>query len=172
MVCDASISLPGNVRVERVAEVVGKLLGCESTLEKVSGSVRVDGVDIRPMDHPTYVQIIVMPPSGRRRRFNYFFESSAQKSRGANRRSMSTSSTPTNIAVLVGVAMFFGGAVDANDLDEEECDVGVLDKSDLQNATEDGPSWDDLQRRIHAIKPLTKAHIEPWRKRAAYDEED
>lgn len=169
MGCNASISLPGNVHVERVAEVVGKLLGCESVLE---GAVRVDGVDIRPADRPAYVQIIVMPPSGRKRVFDYFFETSAQHTYGAIRRSMSARSTPINIAVFEGLAKFFGGIVDTNDADGDKCDVDVPGKSDLENATEDGPTWDELHRRIHAIKPLTKADIEPWRKCAAYDVKD
>lgn len=172
MGCDASISLPGNVHVARVAEVVGKLLGCKSRLVTNPIAVRVDGVDIRLTGQPTYVMILVMPPSGRKWCFDYFFESSAQDPHGANRRSMCARSTATNIAVFKGAAEFFGGIVDANDADEEECDVDVPTKTDLENATEDGPSWDDLHHRIHAINPLTKADIEPWRKHAAYDEEE
>jgi hypothetical protein len=167
---DASISFPPNVQVNDVAAVAARLLGCEAarkTLDEESGSTyaAVTGIEVQSIkDLPECVRILIREFDAEGNKIRslagllYHFEWSG------GRRGIFRSPTPRNIALLRGLADFFGGKVDYNDCDSTKCDYEVPDKSNTMNCPEDGKPWQDLQDRILAVKPISKETLDECKK--------
>ncbi len=173
---DTQIRLPGNVRIERVAEVMGKLVGLKSQIEAVEGSsspgyLRVAGLSFTsPLHAPSLACIhlagIQEPGLGWRRGEStamayYNFESDGSS------RSLHVKSTAFWIAVARGLVDFFGGSVVYQDSDGA-VGYSVPEKSDQLNQADDGDAFYDLERRIHEIKPLTAEAFTAALQHAAY----
>jgi hypothetical protein len=176
---DTRVSLPPNVMINHVAEVIGKLLGAPSKLTVLGGSpygnCNRDPLGHEPHGtcdgHPSYgvdvahtttesatavvecANIRVAIPGDEPRRFFYHFELP-----GGRRGITLHSATARNIALAHAIVDFFGGRVDDNDSDRTCVDYEVPDKSDDENCPNDGEPWHSLQRRIHALQPVAPLH--------------
>ncbi len=155
---DARVYLPGNVRVEDVASVLGILHGLPCHLEPLTVGddarvCRVPGANVLGDARiPQMATIVLRRPNGDAvASFFYHFEGAG------GRRCVSDRATPRTVAAFRALADFFGGRVDANDCDDEEADYVVPDRRDEENHPEDGPEWDALQRRISEVEPLASA---------------
>jgi hypothetical protein len=148
---DTRISLPGNVRVRDVANVIAILLGAKVTLEPLQGSdataARLEGVAVKIRQYDNMPEMVRIEVPHQKSAFNYHFEH-------GGRRMVSGRSTAETIAVGRGLIQFFGGAVDINDCDDEIEDYTEADNEDEINCPEDGALWQRLQNRIAALKPL------------------
>jgi hypothetical protein len=169
MSVDTRVSLPGNVRVDDVASVLGKLFGLPSTLDPLGPdhgvACRVSGAHVRQCaDIPTMVRIELRKANG-----DHVFACNYHFEMPGGRRLLSASSRAETIAAFRGVADFFGGKVDYGDWDSEYADHSVEDKPDDENHPEDGEPWNTFQTRMHAVKPLTRAQIKACKPHAAYD---
>jgi hypothetical protein len=87
------------------------------------------------------------------------------------RKLMSARARPDTIAAFVGLADFFGGAVDFQDCDDVDWDHVVPDRPVGECAADDGSEWTALQRRLASVISLTRAQIRAYKKHAAYDDE-
>lgn len=181
---DLKLTLPANVTVSAVADVLGRLLGCPVVRRPLSAgggpesrgawSADVVGVTVSPSNMPECAKIEVASPlqgCGRQgcgsRRFLYHFEFDSTGARGIILRSWGE-----HIALAVEVARFFGGRVLYSDhADPAESFVEPA-KSDALNHPEDGAPWQDLQLRIEALQPLTQEQIAGAERFAAYKNED
>ena len=168
--------LPGNVRVDDVAMVLGKLAGLPAEEYSLgSGSVhcRVNGASVVQTGAVTMVEIqLFSPPSVRHlvdgdtsHTAYYHFESGHGSSR-----LMMPPSTSFWIAACRGLCDFFGGKLDHKDCDDIELDYEVRAKSDVANQPGDGEPYNRLSRRIIDLPALTKDEIERWRETSAYPE--
>lgn len=156
---DTRISLPPNVRVQDVASVVGALAGLTGSLGSGAGVRGIETV-------PQMCRIGLWRADRCFATFNFHFEGYG------GRRAVVGRSTAFNIAMGRALVDFFGGWVDYSDSDDEDEDYVVQDKPDPENCPEDGAEWDDLQRRIASVKPLTSAEIKVWAPCAAYGDPD
>jgi len=160
---DCRVTLPPNVRLGHLRKVIGAVCGCPKTdakLDKTGGVyARVDGVRAITTTVPEMVTIIIdrQTVDGQTgHHVNYHFESDE----GGGTHAMLPPSTAFWIAVMRRVVTFFGGRLDYNDSDETDWDYEVPFKSDAENCPQNGEKWNDLNRRILAIEPITE---EEWR---------
>lgn len=170
--CKAKIS--GDSRVRDVAEVIAILCGGKASMVPLSGCnaqcIKIEGVTAKVESctgAPEMVLIIIKAQDGKRiidgeteHQCYYHFEYGES-------RLVSARATPFWIAVLTGVARFFGGSVDACDCDDIAADFN-FDRPRKSNCEEDGEPWQAFQNEIAAVKPLTKANIKAAREYAAY----
>jgi hypothetical protein len=63
---------------------------------------------------------------------------------------------------------FFGGKVDYNDCDSKGIDYRKRERPNSENCPSDGKAWDDFQRRIAAVKPLTDKDFKRAARAAGY----
>lgn len=167
---DCSLTLPNRARVRDVADVMGMLLGCRSELHPLTDNAiynTVEGVAIEKYQTDALAQccyITINPPGGRRWEVMYHFE----WDRNGGGRGIILRSRAEYLALLVGLAKFFGGIMDYMDSDEVSNDFEAPENS-LIGAT-NGQEWDDWQRAMHAVQPLTKADIAAMREHAAYQD--
>jgi hypothetical protein len=180
---DAKIYLPGNVRLSTVVEVVARLLDAPAVYKKLEpekpkstswhASIPEGVVEYRnTVQGLVGVTIGQINPALRGSEhfpFSYHYEFGGYKGMGACR-GMILRSWDCNIAILRGLADFFGGIVDHQDCDDEERDYVVADKPDNMNCPEDGRAWQFLQERIMAVEPLTQEQIDACDQYAAYHE--
>lgn len=169
---DTKLSLPPNVRVDDVADVIGVLRGREvelMALDQTSIVARVRGVEVKgSASIPQMCTIIIWLPSVVGEEAvadsSYFFHFECR----GGRREMSARAMAANIALFKAVAEFFGGIVDYNDCDDEDADYIVPDKSDDENHPDDGEPWNSLQQRIAKVKPLKRSQIKACQALSAY----
>jgi hypothetical protein len=161
---DCSIALPGNVRVRDVADVLGKLRGAESSLEKLGrDSYQVVVADVEVKGIAFLAACADIRVTGPRPGPQYCFFHFASE---GSTRAIRLSSTPANIAIAKRLVEFFGGAVDFNDCDDIDCDFEVQAKTDTENQPSTGVPWKDLQQRIHAVEAITDEEIDAVREYA------
>jgi hypothetical protein len=163
---DLNLILPSNVRVRDVGNVIGRLLGCEAVRRPLGNdnwSVQVLGVVIG-INSAVYecANINVITRRGYGWNFLYHFE----WSRPPGARGIIMRSTPKNIALAIGVALFFGGKVIYQDHDEKH--ISFPSKTDAENHANDGAEWTALQERIESVQPITDADIDAAERHAAY----
>jgi hypothetical protein len=96
----------------------------------------------------------------------------AERSYPHARKLLSARACADTIAAFVGVADFFGGAVDFNDCDDVEWDHAVPDRPVSDCTAEDGDEWDHVQRRLASVEPLTQKQIHEFKKHAAYPDDE
>jgi len=167
---DCIIALPDNVRLRTVAKVVGKLLGKASALKPLEDGgqyVEVEGISAGMTSVPEMAEIRVAAApvfDGLDASLFYHFEGEEP----GFRLLLMPRSVPAWIALGRRLADFFGGKVDYQDLGEDSYDHEVPARADAENCpTNDGP-WQDLQDRVHALAPLSKAEVRACRNLARY----
>jgi len=67
---------------------------------------------------------------------------------------------------------FFGGRMDYQDCDDSYEDYTKWPKSSRHNRPQDGKPWQNFQKRMEAVKPLTKEELETFDCFAAYKRKD
>lgn len=171
---DAHIYLPGNVELDKVAMVVGRLLGLPaertSIEENPPGFVRVPNATTRSATNQPNCAIMeftdIPPPARKWGEDTFYFLYQFESSRGGDR-VIVTRSNAFCIAIFKGLANFFGGDVLYGDCGEHG-DYTVSYKSDDLNHPQDGPPFWNLQQRIFDLKPLTDEDFRAAEKYAAY----
>jgi hypothetical protein len=165
MGCDTVISLPTNVRLKDVANVIGVLSGYRARKMCLSGgawatnvpSVRTKGIESIPECAHIFV--------GDEIRVMYHFEHITDDPRIG--RVIQPASTPFWVAVGRRLVDFFGGEVDYNDCDNSAVDYSVPAKSNEENCPKDGKEWDDFQERVLNLSPITKEEVKSYVRLAA-----
>ena len=177
---NTNIYLPHDVRVRDVAEVIGILAGLEVTKSPLHNGceepwgIRVSGATIKGNENVPQICDIVLKGElidGEKEHFAYYhFEVSGFQPPNEKRkysRMVSQRMSPFWIAVGIKLAMFFGGAVDFNDSDDNDFDM-VFGKPRKWNDEEDGEPWQNFQREMFELKPVTKEDLEEAKKFASY----
>ena len=170
---DTKLTLPGNVRVQDVAKVMGVLAGLKPEQYSIAGSkgvfVRVDGATVGTTHSAYMAEIELSAPDGhtlidgeRSHSVLYFFEDEG------GRRLLMPKSTPFWIAVCRGLADFFGGMVDYNDCDDRSVNYRVKFKSNTENQPRTDEPWDEFHLRILNLTPLTKDDLVEMSEFASY----
>jgi len=168
---DATVQLPPYSKIIHVADVVGKLCGCESELKPLGGSdavfSNVQGVSYKPSTIAELAQIVVENPS----LFDvpvlsvwYHFENDDDGNRCLRQRSF-----PRWIALFQRLADFFGGLVEYKD-SNEGIDYRVPFKPLDEVAPATGKPWDTFQRRIHNLPPVSEEEVAACARLAAYQD--
>jgi hypothetical protein len=175
---DCKISLPQEVRVGNVASVIGILLGNKVTLNHHIGhshpyvSAEVEDVSVTPASGiPSCVYIKIENTDQGNRQFLYHMEwtrgtSKDQEHNVGHGRGIMIGSTAENIAMGIRLVKFFGGEIDFNDCDEINCNIKRPKRKDITACN--GKSWDNFQKRIAKVKPLTLEDIWDCEKFASY----
>lgn len=163
---DCKIVLPGNVRVDDVALVLGASAGLKKEWAPYDfKSARVLGVEINSIDGiPTCVNIELkgdLIDGFKHHHVMYYFEYHGL-------RLLMPRSTGFWIACGHRLVDFFGGRIDYKDCDDESKDYFVPKKSRKLNCPDDGEAWDKFEERIMAIEPITKVELEEYSKYAVY----
>lgn len=170
---DCGITLPDNVRVKNVAEVIGIAAGLKPEWDGTSdGSakwIRVPGVEVKQTTSPEMVEIRLTGKliDGEVSHFVYYDFESDYGGRALNPRS-----TAFWIAVAHRLVTFFGGKIDYQDCDTVEVDYKRAAKSKQINSPSDGEPWDKFQKRLFEVKSITKEELEYYDKFAAYKMEE
>lgn len=164
---DCRISLPGAVRVKDVATFIGISAGLPVTAIILPGGgtyAKVKGIEVLPCGQslPECCYIEWTDLCGEGRQIMYHFEGDD----GAERIILGRS-TPFWIAMGRRLVKFFGGGVDYNDCDSEDCDYHQVPANDLTRRNDD-TVWQAFQNRLLKVKPLSPAEIEWATGRAAY----
>jgi len=164
------VYLPSDVRLRDVGEAIGILAGLPFSFLKFghgpSGYIHVEGVSYEVNEHtPSMVNIEFAGQmvDGQTCHSAYYHFENPDGSR-----CVSLKSTSFWIAVGIGLAKFFGGKVSFSD-----CNGGTnrrYKKPRTGNSPEDGRPWDNFQKAMMKIKPLTKKDLDAVRKFAAYPE--
>jgi hypothetical protein len=172
---DAKVNLDPRTEVRKVSEVLGKILGCESSIQPLPGGggeyhiyVDVQGAKVRPSNEVTCCYIDVDNGRGYAHSFLYHFEGYD------GGRLIMGGSTATNIAIFRRLADFFGGTVDYNDCDSKKVNYRC---QPLPFAfADDDEDWAKLQREINGVQPLTLHEVKKFDRYAGYpwdrDEEE
>lgn len=172
---DSRITLPGNVRVQDVADIIGILGGLEPKkryFDDKSFHVTVPGVKITPTHAPYVVEIQLTSEDGvylidgeYYHSVLYFFEHQGTD------KLMNPPSTAFWISIGRRLVDFFGGKIDYNDCDNVKNDYSVPYKSDKENQ-QSSTDYHEFQERIISISPLTEEDLDEAEKLAAYCTKD
>jgi hypothetical protein len=175
---DCRITLPTQSRIGDVANVMGLLLGKTGELKPLQGGsfhLDVEGVKTVPssMAECAFIHIDDAPlgygegPASRRIMYHYEYHwNSVRDVYTKSGHGMQPSCSALNIAMLVELARFFGGEVDYNDCDAKDTNFRAPTQPDLLVCN--GKKWEAFQRRMAAVKPLTKEQIAKYQKYARY----
>ena len=147
-----SVTLPGNVRVNDVAKVIGKLLGMPTVwVKNKAASADVPGVSVTYHRHNMPLATITCDTACCRPFVAYYhFEH-----REGKRLLALCDYHPHAVDVGIGLIGFFGGELRGScpGSSEQAPYWSVPANQDDVNMPEDGPAWDAFQRRIDAVKP-------------------
>ncbi len=161
---DIRCVLPGNVRVDDVAKVIGIAVGLKPEYRKFNmgnsdgGATYVDGITVNAAGSVDTVQI-----NFDGRYALYFFEPDI----AIGKRLFYPKSTPFWIAACKRLVDFFGGTIDYNDCDEKAVDYRVKAKSNSENCPSDDEPWETFQQRLLTVPRIHKSEmVNP---KAAYD---
>ncbi len=161
---DTRITLPGDVRVDDAATVIGILAGLQKTKREFTGgwSVHAEGMKVSSytIDGLAPCAHIEFPGHD----LMWHFEVDHGK------RLISPRSTPFWLAVGKALVDFFGGTIDYQDSDATEVDYEAHTPRLHNDPDDDGP-WDAFQEAIFALQPLTRNNIKAMREHAAYRED-
>lgn len=171
---DITLSLPGDVRIRDVADIIGILAGCPITEHTGNyGTFKmVEGVKILGCNEIPCSEIVFTAPKGRtlidgEDAHTVLFHYEGVK----YERSMIPRSTPFWIAVARRLVDFFGGT-----LVYQDCGTGRPNyrkpKPRKSNNPEDGKAWHKFQAAKYGVRPLTMADVVAADKWAAYHQED
>lgn len=175
---DCSVILPHEAGLDDIASVMGLLLGAKGELKPLSQGgglhLKVEGVEIKPSSMAECPSIhiadaLMSDGSRGERRIMFHYEYNTRSRRDVyttSGRGILPSCTALNIALCVELARFFGGEVDYNNCDAKQANFKAPKAKDLLACN--GKKWDDFQRRMAAVKPLTKTQIDKYQKYAAY----
>lgn len=165
---NTKIYLPGNVRVDDVAIVVGALAG----LSLQQRSLRTDSyhtdnnmycicpsVSVQTTSMPCLAIINLlggMVDGETQRNCYYHFECEPRPESGVGGgwRLLSPKCSSFWIAIGKGLVDFFGGVVDFNDCDDIDSDYVVSPKSDAYNSHHTDEQWAHFQKRLGELTPV------------------
>lgn len=156
---DCRVTLPPGARLDDVADVIGRALGCDGEVLPLDheGAVCaiVHGVrtEVAP-GQPMCAYAVIDPPDGRGDRFLYHHE---WNEHAPGTTGLSLASNGRGIALARRLVDFFGGWVDDSDHDDTDVDYERPPREPI--APTDGAAWDDFQRALVAVAPLTPAEI-------------
>lgn len=173
---DCRLWFPPGARVRDVAMVIGRLLGCDAELVPIGGgssAARVGDMRVEPicgMDPPMaeccHIRGETPTPGWESVWTMYHFEPGGAENPCPGSTLIMPSSRPQAIAVCRGLVDFFGGWLDYDDCDEFDLDYVKPPRDPI--APSDGVEWDDFQRAIVEVQPLTRADFEACVRWAAY----
>jgi hypothetical protein len=162
---DTKIMLPGRVRLQDVARVLGALAGCKTELKVKPTYVycQVDDVKVDNSHTPECANIRwtgggELKPDG----YVMFHYEPCE----FDGRLLMPRSTPWWIAAGKRLVDFFGGKVDFNDCDDVDVDYERPSPGDI--APSDGEPWREFQRRMSEVKAITAEDLAANDKLAAY----
>ena len=166
---DCNINLPGNVRVNDVADLIGIAAGLPARKHdldyKGAWTVRVDGVKV---ENACVVGLVDINLSGKMidgqkdHTVFYHFEDD-----GSSGRCLLPRSTAFWIAVGRKLIDFFGGALVYQDCDGNEDYVKPANPDNI-NCPQDGEDWQNFQQRMLDVQPITKEELLECDEFAAY----
>ena len=171
---DCKITLPANVRLKDVADVIGVAAGFKPEKSPLgsrhpdSWAVHVPGVRVSSFNHAglescAKIELVGETVDGVKYHYAmYHFEYDDGK------RLLNPRSTAFWLGIGHRLVDFFGGSLDYQDCDDSDKDYHVLGKHNRSNQPTDGKDWQDLQERMFAVKPLTKSELKRFDKLAAY----
>ncbi len=170
---DCRISLPRNVRLQTVAEVIGKLIGlkAERTEQKF---VRVPGISF--ISYPNLIECPIINfdgVAGPAFKWNHddakttvMFHFEPDEGSG---RILLPNSTAFWLAVGRKVVDFFGGFMFYQSDDNSATpDYFQIAKSNAENMPSDGKPFWDLEQRIFDLPPITEEEFAAMEPHAAY----
>lgn len=172
MGANCKIYLPANVRIHHVARVVGRLSGgvcTRNVLNKTTWAADVADVRVSPTSVISMAEIHITRTCVDRENIHhtfYHFESEG------GLRLLAPRSTAFWLIVGARLVDFFGGHVVFNDCGDSETDYDAPHKPNSKNCPEDGSDWQDLQKRIEEIVPITETEWRSWDRYAAYKIDD
>lgn len=173
--------LPPHVTVSNVSKVIGAAAGLKTTLDAAHDSIfaEVEGLTVRDTGVVGMCAIEMETPDefvdGEKNHFvHYHFEMSdgpIPSDYGCvpqfwGCKLLLPKSTPFWCAVMYKVVNFFGGWILYQDCDDEPLTFFPFQEN--INPV-NGEPWKDMQRRIHAIEPITEKDLEEFQKVAAYE---
>ena len=164
------ITLPGDVRLRDVADVIGICAGLKPKWTTLSGGARavsVDGVSTRSCDAvPECAEIDLvgrMIDGERMHNVMFHFEFGEGTDKGLLPRA-----TPFWIAIGVRLVNFFGGEIDFADCDDDGRDHAAL-KPRATNRPSDGEPWQEMENAMYAVTPITETEYRAALQFAAYE---
>lgn len=166
------IVLPSDVLIRDVADVMGILAGLPKHMDTLDNSGRqfqvckVNGVKVKNTTIPEMGQIILegaMVDGQKAHQVYYHYEGEH-----GTTRTLSPQSTALWIAIGRGLVYFFGGTMDYQDCDSVRVNFRKP-KPRKWNDPESNKPYDDFQRAMFAVEPLTKADLNACKKWAAYN---
>lgn len=182
---DCRITFPNNVRLRDVANAIGILAGLNPVQKHISGALDSFFVDVPGVTTKSYnslgleccAQIDLTAPEGETlvdgkdthyTMYHFEYESpTADPDIKMYSSGISPRSTPFWIAIGKRLVETFGGSILCNDCGDNEKPDRVVGAHWLNGAT-NGEKWNQNQRRIFELSPVSKAEMDEARKVAAY----
>lgn len=167
---DCRILLPPDARIRDVADVIGILAGLNPEWDDSIPSVSVPGATAKPSSLAECAEITIVSKNGE---FLVDGETSHwllfhwEPSEESGMHLLMPHSTAFWIALGKKLVSFFGGSIDYNDCDSKDVDYRAKKPRRRNNPTV-GKPWDDFQKAMFNIKPLTEKDLEKAEKYAAY----
>jgi len=173
---DTKIMLPGDVRIQDVAEVIGILAGLPKTKFVLQGddgswAVRVSGVKVEGIPNlASCAQIYLNAQNGTPfvdGEMTHMVMFHYEPGEGSGERLLMPRSTAFWIAMGEKLIEFFGGEQDYNDCDSKDVDISCK-KPRKRNNPSDGKPWQDFEKAMWSLKPLTEEEVIQAAKQASY----
>lgn len=160
---DCCITFPPATRVRDVATVIARLTGAPMRLETTPVlAAHVDGLRLESAGLPECVRISWWDGVQNARSALYHFEWGSHP--GCH--GMMLPASAENLALGQALVDFFGGEVDYHDGDDCMCDYSQPAQTDIHAS--DGDAWNQFQRRLFAVQPLSQDDIAVMQAYAAY----
>lgn len=164
---DIILSLPSDVRVRDVMDVIGILAGCVvEERQSMYGAYKVVvGVKLKGCEDIPCSDITIMSPEtmGGTRAHSVLYHYEGQN----GQRLLCPRSTAFWIATARRLVDFFGGSLIYQDSEGDKPDYQKR-RPRKTNGPEDGKPWEDFQRAKFSLKPLTEEELKAADKWAAY----
>lgn len=164
---DTKIMLPGDVRIQDVADVIGILAGLPKVKQPLQGdggawAVRVNGVRVEGIPNlASCANIYINAQNG-----THFVDGEMthmvmfhyEPGEGSGERLLMPRSTAFWIAMGEKLVEFFGGEQDFNDCDSKDVDLSCK-KPRKSNCPSDGEPWQDFEKAMWDLEPLTEEEV-------------
>ena len=172
---NASIKFPAGTRMKDVANATGILLGCTKKWTEAHNTRWIDvagvtqttssipemayiNIQLKDVDNPAARAI--RESDGDIYALTYHFEGEHDGP------TILPKSTAAKIALGKALVSFFGGSADYNDSDSVDVNIRVSPRKPI--APTNGKAWDDFQKALDELKPLTEKEIAAAERYAAY----
>jgi len=170
---DCQILLPSDVQVRDVADIIGACLGQPKTKRPFSSgngwAADVDGVGVSSFRKDSGLASCAQITVKDKMYVMFHFEASHYSGVPRGAKLLMPRATAQWIAIGKRLVDFFGGDLFWNDCaDNDKPDYSVRWKSPSKVSPDGNKPWQDLQERIMAIEPITKAELAEAQTHAAY----